>query len=203
METNQLIEALARAVELAKPAQEYCFLWIDWWATCMTKAEWSGWMQAIGAALALVVAIALPYIQARHAHIKNYRMAKNCLMHQVGALMAIETFAQSRGDGLSALRNARETIDTVVQSFDEVKPSELPKGSLPSWLGARSSASQLKAVIAKVDELARTQGPVAGVIYGYLKTAEHCLKSFSLYDPGIFAVMNRRVKIAVAGKPVK
>lgn len=203
MESNQLIEAFARAVESAKPAQEYCFLWIDWWATCMTKAEWSGWMQAIGAALALVVAIALPYIQARHAHIKNYRMAKNCLMHQVGALLAIQTFAQSLGDGLSALRGGRETIDTVVQSFDEVRPSELPKGSLPSWLGARSSASQLKAVIAKVDELARPHGQVAGVIDGYLKTAEHCLKSFSLCDPSIFAVIKRRLKVAVAGKSGK
>lgn len=53
MEPNQLIEALARAVESAKPAQEYCFLWIDWWATCMTKAEWSGWMQALGSVFAI------------------------------------------------------------------------------------------------------------------------------------------------------
>ena len=60
MESNQLIEAFARAVESAKPAQEYCFLWIDWWATCMTKAEWSGWMQAIGAALALLAACQPP-----------------------------------------------------------------------------------------------------------------------------------------------
>lgn len=203
MTTNQLIEALARAVESAKPAQEYCFFWIDWWATCMTKAEWSGWMQAIGAAIALIVAIALPYLQARHAHIKNYRMAKNCLMHQVGALLAIQTFAHSRGDWLPALRSARETIDTVVQAFDEVRPSELPKGSLPSWLGARSSASQLKAVIAQVDELVGSHEQVAGVIAGYLKTAELCLKSFSLFDPGFFAVIKRRFKVEIAGESGK
>lgn len=196
METNQLVENMARAIESAKPAQEYCFLWNDWWASCMTKAEWSGWMQAFGAALALVVAIALPYIQARNAHVKNYRMAKNCLMHQLGALLAIQAFAQLRGDGLSALGNGRETVDTVVKAFDEVRPSELPKGSLPSWLGARSSASQLKALIAKLDELPRHQGQLAGVIDGYRKTAEHCLKSFSLFDPSIFAAITRRLKVA-------
>lgn len=53
MEANQLIKALGDAAAAVKPPQEYCFLWIDWWATCMTKAEWSGWMQAIGAVVAL------------------------------------------------------------------------------------------------------------------------------------------------------
>lgn len=33
---------------------EYCFLWIDWWPMCMTKAEWSGWMQVIGAFIAIM-----------------------------------------------------------------------------------------------------------------------------------------------------
>jgi len=42
------------------PAPEYCFLWIDWWPLCMSKSEWSGWAQAIGAIVALGVAIALP-----------------------------------------------------------------------------------------------------------------------------------------------
>lgn len=42
------------------PTPEFCFLWIDWWPLCMTKAEWSGWAQAIGAMLALTIAIAVP-----------------------------------------------------------------------------------------------------------------------------------------------
>lgn len=61
MNEDQLVAAIARAVEAAKPAQEYCFLWINWWATCMTKAEWSGWMQAIGAIIGLITAITLPF----------------------------------------------------------------------------------------------------------------------------------------------
>jgi hypothetical protein len=76
MDTNQLAEGIARAIEAAKPAQEYCFLWIDHWSMCMTKAEWSGWMQAVGSALALALAIGLPYIQKRKAELENYLMAK-------------------------------------------------------------------------------------------------------------------------------
>jgi hypothetical protein len=45
--------------EIAAPA-EYCLLWIPHWATCMQKGEWSGWAQAIGAMLALALAIGLP-----------------------------------------------------------------------------------------------------------------------------------------------
>lgn len=39
---------------------EYCLLWIDWWATCLTKGEWSSWVQALGSLLALAIAIAIP-----------------------------------------------------------------------------------------------------------------------------------------------
>lgn len=60
MESNQLLDGLARAVEAAKPAQEYCLRVLDqrWWS-CLTKAEWSGWMQAIFSVLAIFVSVAL------------------------------------------------------------------------------------------------------------------------------------------------
>jgi hypothetical protein len=53
MDANQLIKALSDAAGAAKPPQEYCLLGLDWWATCMTKAEWSGWMQAIFSVIAI------------------------------------------------------------------------------------------------------------------------------------------------------
>lgn len=55
------------------PAPEYCLLWIDHWSTCMTRAEWSGWMQAIGAALALGIAIWLPWNSARKSYAATRR----------------------------------------------------------------------------------------------------------------------------------
>ncbi|MEG0939915.1 MAG: hypothetical protein RSE32_13710 [Comamonas sp.] len=60
MNADQVIEGISNAVAAAKPAQEYCLLWSDyWWWMCMTKAEWSGWMQAIGAVLAIVASALL------------------------------------------------------------------------------------------------------------------------------------------------
>ena len=47
--------------------EEYCFLWITHWSTCMTKAEWSGWVQAVGAIVALAVAIGLAAFQLWHS----------------------------------------------------------------------------------------------------------------------------------------
>lgn len=64
MDTNQLIEAIARAVESAKPVQEICLWGFGGWAACMTKAEWSGWMQAIGSVVAIVAAVGIGYHQS-------------------------------------------------------------------------------------------------------------------------------------------
>lgn len=44
---------------------EYCLLAIDWWPLCMTKGEWSGWMQAIGTVLAILAAVGVAYVQHR------------------------------------------------------------------------------------------------------------------------------------------
>lgn len=46
------------------PSVEYCLFCVQHWSMCMTKAEWSGWMQAIGAVAALLIAIAVPYVQS-------------------------------------------------------------------------------------------------------------------------------------------
>lgn len=35
---------------------EYCLFMIDHWSTCMTKGEWSGWMQFVGTVIAVVIA---------------------------------------------------------------------------------------------------------------------------------------------------
>lgn len=67
MDANQLITAVGEAVAAAKPAQEICLRWVpnDWWS-CMTKGEWSGWMQAVGSLIGLMIAIGVPlYIQRR------------------------------------------------------------------------------------------------------------------------------------------
>lgn len=116
METDQLIKALARAVESAKPAQEYCFFWIDWWATCMTKAEWSGWMQAIGAVLAIGFSGAVAAMQIRAARIEAEndrfearRLAAN--MRQLDDLKRSEMLMAMLAVTLKACTKAKENFD--------------------------------------------------------------------------------------------
>lgn len=66
MGVNLLFEGLARAVEMANPAQEYCFLRIQHWSMCMTKAEWSGWMQVLGTIAAIFGAFYLSRLQEKN-----------------------------------------------------------------------------------------------------------------------------------------
>lgn len=73
MDKNYLIEGLARAVEMAKPAQEYCLFWIQHWSMCMTKAEWSGWMQAVGAIFSIFISVALALYINRRSEKEIYR----------------------------------------------------------------------------------------------------------------------------------
>ncbi|WP_406626148.1 hypothetical protein [Acidovorax sp. SDU_ACID1] len=178
MDANQLADALARAVEVAKPAQEYCFLWIDWWATCMTKAEWSGWMQAIGSLVALIIAIALPYWQTRQSHRKNHRLAKHCLLQQIALLHAIRTSSASAGPR-KALYRSRESVETLSLTYQEVRVSELPVESLPSWLSARTTAGQLSSLIAELPKLGGSEDGLAVIIDGYLTTTTKNLDDFS------------------------
>lgn len=65
MNADQVIEGIGNAVAGAKPSQEYCLLWVDYWPLCMTKSEWAGWVQAVGSVLAIVVGVVLVWYQLR------------------------------------------------------------------------------------------------------------------------------------------
>lgn len=187
MDANQLIKALGDAATAAKPPQEYCFLWIDWWATCMTKAEWSGWMQAIGSAIALLIAVAIPYLQTRHVHVKNYEMAKQCLTHALGVYFAIRTQSGLMGSGVAALHVSKTTLDTLVASLREVKASDLPQGSHSTWFPAVASIEQFKARADAVGTPALPAERIDEFIEGYVKLGEDYLRAFVKYAPRKFA----------------
>jgi hypothetical protein len=46
---------------------EYCLLYVNHWALCMTKAEWSGWVQAVGAIAAIAGAATVARYQMRQS----------------------------------------------------------------------------------------------------------------------------------------
>jgi len=73
---------------------EYCFLWIDWWAFCMTKAEWSGWMQAIFSVIAIAAAglfAYLPIDAARRNAMRARQEGKRALVEIVAHLARMLT----------------------------------------------------------------------------------------------------------------
>lgn len=49
---------------------DWCLFNIDWQPICMPRSEWAAWAQAAGSLLALLIAIAIPYIQ-------NYELKRN------------------------------------------------------------------------------------------------------------------------------
>jgi hypothetical protein len=58
--------------QVASATSEYCFLWIDHWSLCMTRAEWSGWVQALGSVAAIVFAVLLPLFLERRKRRKEF-----------------------------------------------------------------------------------------------------------------------------------
>lgn len=95
MDANLLIKALGDAAGAAKPPQEYCFLWIDWWATCMTKAEWSGWMQAVFSVIAIVSAALLALWQFHAARsAENDARQRQDLENDATALQVCERISR-------------------------------------------------------------------------------------------------------------
>ena len=86
------------AAQAAPPAPEFCLLWIPHWSLCMTKADWSGWMQGIGAVLAVAIAIWLPWRSARTARKRS----------RLGHLMTIATDVRIADRQASVYLNAKD-----------------------------------------------------------------------------------------------
>jgi hypothetical protein len=187
MDTNQLMAGLAAAVNAAKPAPEYCFLWIESWATCMTRSEWSGWMQFFGAFGALVVALWLPYLQARIGRANHFSLAVACLSHQLSVFDEIELFASRKGDTRQALSHCRESIDSLTALYQEVRASELPSDALAPWRAARAN-------IAKLRRLEDSMGPDQGarkVLARYRITVEMLQTELVKHDPRLRISLKR------------
>lgn len=92
MKVQELHDGLARAVEAAKPAEEFCLRMVEqqWWS-CMTKAEWSGWMQAIGALIAILASVLIVSFQMNSAErIKQAAAARRVLSLVAGLNAALD-----------------------------------------------------------------------------------------------------------------
>jgi hypothetical protein len=118
------------------PPGEYCFLWIDHWSTCMPRVEWSAWTQAIGAIVALIVAVGIAWEQARD--LRRTQLAHAGLLVD-GALGVIDHHveqlrlliaAHTVGMDSKFLRNA-------VQPLEGILGTPLPKIAVARVVAAR------------------------------------------------------------------
>lgn len=152
---------------------EFCFLWITHWSTCMTKAEWSGWVQAIGTILAIGGAFYFGERQLRKQVFESRRLEANKrqlddllkteIVHHlftaadtVVQMLSAATLPNPMPPIWAALRRAGE----LATAFRELPPFELPgKGVAFGALQAPGLLMKLKdAAQACVDERVRSKG---------------------------------------------
>jgi hypothetical protein len=77
------------------PREEYCFLWINWWATCMEKAEWASWVQAVFSVIAIAAALGVAAWQRRQDMLQ--RVAIDRAIGQVVAASVCHSLAKAQG----------------------------------------------------------------------------------------------------------
>jgi len=100
------------------PTPEYCLFGLNWWPLCMTKAEWSGWAQAIGAAAAIFFAVRIAGTQERQRRREAVTVA--------GVTAALVTFM---------LIEMRAAVLNV-QSVNLRLANQLPHDGILEFLGA-------------------------------------------------------------------
>lgn len=108
MNADQVIQGIGDAVAAAKPAQEYCFLGCQHWSMCMTKSEWSGWMQAISSVVAICASALLAWwfsrAELRRQHEKNRRVAEVAALNLVPVLIELSSGLRQIDDKIEASR---------------------------------------------------------------------------------------------------
>jgi hypothetical protein len=107
-------------------------------------------MQVIGAMLALVIAIGLPYWQKWSADKENFIRARQCLLMQCALISALRFHVKTADEGpVEALSSARKECANLLLSYDDVRAPGLSLRQLTIWRMARVTAEQLSELLAK------------------------------------------------------
>lgn len=144
MDTSKVIEAIGTAAAATKPAQEYCFLWSDWWPMCMTKSEWSGWMQAIGAIVAILASAMTVLYQLNADRKKNRRAAIAHINTFGGTLRAIPRKLSPNGNrSLWGIIQMRALLASELARADGIHLADLNFNEQQGVFAFRLAASVL------------------------------------------------------------
>ncbi|WP_448677311.1 hypothetical protein [Delftia acidovorans] len=140
MDASEIYNGIATAVEAAKPAQEYCLKYLDQtWGTCMTKAEWSGWAQAVFSVAAIFSGfIALFVASALQRKVEKEKERRKALYYLRLHYPQMNATAYACTDMLDSLRHMDEYPSFMTQLKGIKKylnGKEIPKSDLLILLG--------------------------------------------------------------------
>jgi hypothetical protein len=144
---------MLRLVLAPPPPTEYCLLWADrwlpladpWWL-CMQKAEWSGWAQAVGAIVALALAILLPVKARRDAETE----AKATAMKAAAQLEHVskEMIAACTSQNWELFQSLRHSLADACTVMQLVPFQQLHGHKLAAHFALRSAATALNSRVA-------------------------------------------------------
>ncbi|WP_280809799.1 hypothetical protein [Variovorax boronicumulans] len=104
---------------------EYCLVGIDWWPLCMTKAEWSGWVQAIFSVVAIAATGIYIYWQHKMELARSRGDDASRRLRRLDSIVEL-TFANSLFVRYVALQfKDRQSIDDVREGRAGLDVSEI------------------------------------------------------------------------------
>lgn len=126
------------------PVQEYCFLWIDWWAICMNKAEWSGWTQAFGSVGAIVGAAWISTRQERNTRWRAKQLAIRKARSALAGLLAVAELVREKGSlWLADAAPKRRLVEEHLGIARSIEAEQLQLNWAVQVLALRSAGVQL------------------------------------------------------------
>lgn len=142
MDADQLISGIGSAVASAQ-SQNHCFVW------CMTKSEWSSWVQAIGSVIALFVAIWIARTPIRTEKKGAVINARHFVISLIEATQGLTCGVQANKKGVIALTNV--ALNESIAAIRLIRPEVFPPDVMHAFINLKLMAVQIS-VTAKAYE---------------------------------------------------
>ncbi len=153
MNAEQVIEGVGKAVAATKPAQEYCFFGCQHWSMCMTKNEWSGWMQVIGSMLAIWITWRIATTKQRKSEESNLRVAALDAATLIGEMRGVISLLDCISISYNIFKTNKnlslEKIDFLIKKIELVSIRPLNQQEKMVYLGFEYLELMSKTILKK------------------------------------------------------
>lgn len=122
--------------------EEFCFLGITHWLTCLSKAEWAAWTQAVFSVLAIAAATGIAARQNRHAVQLQAALRREDGLRQLDitialadrAVFLLETTSDSDATDAEVVkfwaRFSRRDYELAAVDLRKIGPEHVPSGTV-------------------------------------------------------------------------